>query len=73
MELDVRGQIFKIGKSTLTSVQPSELQAMFSGQRILETDAQGRVFLDRDPETFKYLINYLSSDRQVLPKNLDGY
>ena len=45
-------------KSTLCSAPDSTLAAMFSGRHKLNRH-NGRVFIDRDGETFMMVINYL--------------
>ena len=42
------------------------LAAMFSGRHELDTDSEGRYFIDRDGTYFKYILNYLR-DRKQLP------
>lgn len=52
--------------STLTKDKDSMLAAMFSGRHELDTDSEGRYFIDRDGTYFKYILNYLR-DRKQLP------
>lgn len=70
ISLNVRGQTMEVGRKTLTTIENSKLTAMFSGQAPLKTDDDGRVFLDRDPEVFKSMINYITFDREILPGSL---
>lgn len=60
-----------VGKNTLTKVEGSLLQAMFSGVAKVNRTKEGRVFIDRDPDMFSYLTTYLESDRTYLPKSVD--
>ena len=63
VKLNVGGTLFHTTVSTLTSsaAQSSMLHAMFahSGHFPLELDDKGAVFLDRDPQLFRYVLNYL--------------
>ena len=42
----------------LTSIPDTPLEAMFSGRHLLE-EKDGLMLVDRDPEAFKFLIDYL--------------
>ena len=60
LELSVCGTTkgFSVRKSLLCSVPESALEAMFSGRHPLKK-LNGKVYLDRDPNIFKLLLNYL--------------
>lgn len=64
--LNVGGYSFVTTLSTLTKDKDSMLAAMFSGRHELDTDSEGRFFIDRDGTYFKYILNYLR-DRKQLP------
>jgi len=64
--LNVGGYSFVTTLSTLTKDKDSMLAAMFSGRHELDTDSEGRYFIDRDGTYFKYILNYLR-DRKQLP------
>ena len=64
--LNVGGYSFVTTLSTLTKDEDSMLAAMFSGRHELDTDSEGRYFIDRDGTYFKYILNYLR-DRKQLP------
>ena len=64
--LNVGGHSFVTTLSTLTKDKDSMLAAMFSGRHELDTDSEGRYFIDRDGTYFKYILNYLR-DRKQLP------
>ena len=64
--LNVGGCSFVTTLSTLTKDKDSMLAAMFSGRHELDTDSEGRYFIDRDGTYFKYILNYLR-DRKQLP------
>ena len=63
VKLNVGGTLFHTTVSTLTSpaAHSSMLHAMFahSGHFPLELDDKGAVFLDRDPQLFRYVLNFL--------------
>lgn len=60
VELDVGGITagFKVRRSLLTSVPGSALEAMFSGRHNLPK-VDGKIFIDRNPKIFGYIIDYL--------------
>lgn len=64
--LNVGGYNFVTTLSTLTKNKDSMLAAMFSGRHTLDTDSEGRYFIDRDGTYFKYILNFLR-DRNQLP------
>ena len=41
------------------------LAAMFSGRHELDTDSEGRYFIDRDGTYFKEILNYLRDSTQL--------
>jgi hypothetical protein len=59
VKLDVGGVHFTTSLTTLMTEPESMLAAMFSGRHELEKDDDGRVFIDRDGELFKYVLQYL--------------
>ena len=74
--LDVGGtHHIKTGLDILTSVEGSLLKQMFSGRHELKRDHHGKIFVDRDGETFLALINYLRNDRKDVPvfENIHKY
>jgi hypothetical protein len=56
-------------RKTLTQFDNSMLAAMFSGRHHLATDDDGRVLLERDPNVFSYVLDYLQNGGK-LPPNL---
>ena len=68
--LDVSGTQMTVGRSTLTKIQNSKLAKMFmdqqNGIKAGKKD-EGRIFLDRNPVIFRYIIDYLQSDLKFLP------
>ena len=67
IELNVGGSFFTTTRSTLTKVSGSTLKDMFSGEKELMKDKEGRVFLDRDPEIFRLVLLYLRNNLQIPP------
>ena len=64
--LNVGGYYFVTTRSTLTKNKDSMLAAMFSGRHELDTDSEGRYFIDRDGTYFIHILNFLR-DRNQLP------
>lgn len=83
--LNVGGEDMSTTRTTLTKVPGSMLAAMFSGRHpvtrgrstalpeslTLLPDAKGSHFIDRDPSVFKYLLNFLRTDKLEIP-TVDG-
>lgn len=61
LELNVGGEHFTTLRSTLTQYPSSMLAVMFSGKYPLHADRRGRVFLDRSPSYFRFLLDWLRS------------
>ena len=61
--LNVGGSKYNTTLSTLTKYPDSMLGAMFSGRHALVQQEDGSYFIDRDGETFKYILMYLRDDR----------
>lgn len=61
--LDVGGKEIVVDRKTLTSVEGSMLSAHFSGNIPLKKTNENKVFIDRDPDVFTHMINYLRSGR----------
>ena len=60
MELNVGGvtEDFIVSKDLLCSIKPSTLEEMFSGRHELKK-FNGKVFIDRNPKIFRYVLDYL--------------
>ena len=56
---------FTVPSSLLTSVEGSGLEAFFSGRHELKMVEQNP-YLNRDPDTFKLLLQYLRNDMEDL-------
>lgn len=69
VKLNVGGMIYTTTKSTLCKYPNSMIGAMFNGSMSTSLDENGCVFIDRDGELFKYVLNYLRSSRLALPSD----
>lgn len=72
VEVNVGGTTFEVSRSILTEgkAKGSLLDRIFSGKTFdieVETDKNGNVFFDRDPEIFKIILNYLRDSTKCLP------
>jgi hypothetical protein len=68
VSLNVGGTVkIQTEKEVLCSVEGSTLSKLFSDMHELKKIDE-EVFLDRDGETFKTLVNYLRNDRKVFPE-----
>jgi len=70
IELNVGGTVFTTYLQTLTKIPESMLAAMFSGRFPLNKDSTGRIFIDRDPRIFRYILTYLRSGELIYPANV---
>ncbi len=61
VDLNVGGTLYSTTRTALLR-DDSMLAAMFSGRHELKRRADGRVFIDRDGELFKYVLQYLRDD-----------
>mmetsp|Transcript_17776 Transcript_17776/g.50893 ORF Transcript_17776/g.50893 Transcript_17776/m.50893 type:complete len:256 (-) Transcript_17776:201-968(-) len=72
VELNVGGTLYTATRQTLTKDANSMLGAMFAERnRPLCKDVQGRVFLDRDGQLFRYILRYLRDSQLVLDSSFD--
>jgi hypothetical protein len=70
LEINVGGRVFSTRRSTLAAVKGSRLGELF-GERsaafeTAERDADGRVFLDRDGDSFAHVLDYLRRAGQLV-------
>ena len=70
--LNVGGTLFTTFKSTLVKHEGSMLAALFSGRYPLAKDANGNPFIDRNPQMFAITLDWLRSDKMILPANLSA-
>lgn len=59
VDINVGGVVFESSRQTLTQQKGSFLEALLSGRHHVSRDRQGRIFLDRDAELFRIVLNYL--------------
>eukprot|EP01102_Stenamoeba_stenopodia_P009482 TRINITY_DN2798_c0_g1_i1.p1 TRINITY_DN2798_c0_g1~~TRINITY_DN2798_c0_g1_i1.p1 ORF type:complete len:504 (-),score=100.74 TRINITY_DN2798_c0_g1_i1:1363-2874(-) len=68
--LNVGGQIFTTTRATLCIHGDSMLNKMVSGTYSESTDAKGNIFIDRSPQHFDVILNFLRSGKILLPETL---
>jgi len=84
VDLNVGGTVFETGRSTLVQQQGSFLESLLSGRYQVSRDRNGRIFINRDPEHFRTILNFLrnpqtppmprdSSESEALVKEADYY
>ena len=62
VKLNVGGSTsFHIQRDLLTSVPGSIMEAMFSGRHPVK-EVDGMIYLNRNPDLFKHVIQYLRDD-----------
>jgi hypothetical protein len=79
IEINAGGKIIVAKRSTLTQIQGSRMEALFSGRwdKKLLRDGHGRIFLDVDPTCFQAIVDYLnemnisSKDSPPSPPSVD--
>eukprot|EP00697_Spironema_sp_BW2_P013690 gnl/Spiro4/3910_TR1940_c0_g1_i1.p1 gnl/Spiro4/3910_TR1940_c0_g1~~gnl/Spiro4/3910_TR1940_c0_g1_i1.p1 ORF type:complete len:318 (+),score=99.10 gnl/Spiro4/3910_TR1940_c0_g1_i1:34-987(+) len=62
IRLDVGGTVFATTLSTLTRLPNNFFAAMFSGRFALKPEADGSLFIDRDPFVFRHILNFLRGE-----------
>ena len=65
--LNVGGHIYTTTRATLLRYPDSMLGRMFASDLNSAKDHNGHVIIDRDGTLFRYVLNFLRSDRLVLP------
>ena len=63
IELNVGGVAYTTSRSTLTRYPDSMLARMFTGDLPSAKDKDGRYFIDRDGECFRYILNFLRTSQ----------
>jgi N-acetylneuraminic acid mutarotase len=59
VELNVGGTSFQTARTTLAQQPDSFLAGMVSGRHSVDRDRSGRIFIDRDSEQFRSILNFL--------------
>jgi len=67
--LDIGGVYHSTTLNTLIKYKESKLAKLFSGDYELEFDSEGRFFIDRNGEYFKYILDSLRNDEVLLPQS----
>nr|QCL11624.1 kelch protein K13 [Plasmodium falciparum] len=71
IDINVGGAIFETSRHTLTQQKDSFIEKLLSGRHHVTRDKQGRIFLDRDSELFRIILNFLSNPLTIpIPKDL---
>uniref|UniRef100_A0A915ICI4 BTB domain-containing protein n=1 Tax=Romanomermis culicivorax TaxID=13658 RepID=A0A915ICI4_ROMCU len=70
ISLNVGGTKFTTSKSTLTWIPDSFFTSLLSGRIPTLLDDNGSIFIDRDPNIFGIILNYLRT-KQINLKNVD--
>ena len=62
VEINAGGIIIVAKRSTLTQMQGTRLEALFSGRwdKLLQRDSHGRIFIDVNPTCFQAIVDYLN-------------
>ncbi len=69
IKLNVGGTLFHTTRETLTKTQDSFFTAMLSGRFQQLVDQEGYIFIDRDGDRFKHILNYLRTNTIHLPRH----
>eukprot|EP00746_Dinoflagellata_sp_MGD_P002505 gnl/MRDRNA2_/MRDRNA2_104885_c0_seq1.p1 gnl/MRDRNA2_/MRDRNA2_104885_c0~~gnl/MRDRNA2_/MRDRNA2_104885_c0_seq1.p1 ORF type:complete len:595 (-),score=100.09 gnl/MRDRNA2_/MRDRNA2_104885_c0_seq1:103-1887(-) len=59
VDLNVGGSVFETARATLVQQPGSFLESVVSGRHRLSRDRNGRIFINRDPELFRLILNFL--------------
>lgn len=59
VDLNVGGTVFETARSTLVQQSGSYLDSLLSGRYQISRDRYGRIFINRDPEHFRTILNFL--------------
>ena len=68
LDLDVGGGLISVSRALLCQNKGSALEAMFSGRHVLPRRHNGRVFIQRNPEAFQLMIDYVANCGQLHEK-----
>lgn len=71
VDLNVGGTVFETSRSTLVQQKGSYIEALLSGRYHVSRDRYGRIFINRDPEYFRTILNFLRNP-QTPPMPRDG-
>lgn len=68
LKLNVGGVFYTTAKSTLTCVYGSYLWKIATGDLYVMRDEKGSLFIDRDGYVFRYILNFLRTNRLIVPQ-----
>mmetsp|Transcript_36941 Transcript_36941/g.73100 ORF Transcript_36941/g.73100 Transcript_36941/m.73100 type:complete len:618 (-) Transcript_36941:27-1880(-) len=71
IDLNVGGTVFETARSTIVQQSGSFLESLLSGRYQVSRDRFGRIFLDRDPDQFRTILNFLRNP-QIPPMPRDS-
>lgn len=72
IDINIGGAVFETSRHTLTQQKNSFLDQLLSGRHKVTRDKNGRIFLDRDSELFRIILNFLRNPGNVpVPKDLN--
>lgn len=73
IDLNIGGRHFQVGRDLLLNAGNgmSKLAQFFGQTNSLKKDKEGRIFLDRDPEAFGYLLRHLRSGGEYSLNDID--
>lgn len=69
IELNVGGKFYSTTVLTLTREPDSLLGRIFSGRQEVEKDQTGKYFIDRDGSLFRYILDFLRTNKLHLPED----
>ncbi|KAL9951567.1 hypothetical protein ACROYT_G044251 [Oculina patagonica] len=69
VKLNVGGHLFSTSLETLTKDPGTMLHAMFSGRFDTKPSEDGTYFIDRDGTHFRYILNYLRTEKLTVPED----
>ncbi|XP_054164287.1 BTB/POZ domain-containing protein KCTD16-like [Oppia nitens] len=67
VDLNVGGVTYTTSLSTLTAEPNSLIADLFTNKHTIGKDSQGRYFIDRDGQLFRFILDYLRTKKIVLP------
>lgn len=74
VRVDVGGCVYTTSLETLTKFADSRLSKMFNGSLPVVMDAaKQQYFIDRDGKSFRYILNFMRTNRLVLPERYDDH
>ena len=65
VKLNVGGDCFVTTVSSLTRVKPTYFSAMFSSEFRVDPNSDGEYFIDRGPEHFELILNFLRGNEEI--------